>query len=96
MVNTNFLQGDLQALFDALYSVGAIDPVLKMDWSKITREMAQNQTQMTEAMSSVNACGKDQNLLVSQLHRLDSKCLNFIAMEVAREFAEFQDRQELH
>lgn len=93
---TGFLQGDLQALFDALYSVGAIDPVLKMDWSKVTAEMLSNYSLMQNAVNVINACGSDPQLLVEKMHTLDSKSLNFIAVEVAREFAEFQDRKELH
>ena len=29
-----FLQGNLQIVFDALYHLGVIDPVLKLDWKK--------------------------------------------------------------
>ena len=35
-----FIQGDLQAVFDALYSIGAIDPVLSADWTKINEAMS--------------------------------------------------------
>lgn len=90
------IQGDLQALFDALYEVGAIDPVLKMDWSKITEEMALNYNIVTDAFRSINACEGDRELLVQKLKFLDGKSLSYLAMEVAREFAEFQDRKELH
>lgn len=96
MTNPHFLQGNLQALFDALYSVGAIDPVLKMDWAKVSEDMAKNQNQMTKALRLVNSCGNDASELVRGLHTLDQKSLSFIAVEVAREFAEFQDRKELH
>lgn len=96
MTNQNFLQGDLQTLFDALYNVGAIDPVLKMDWSVVNEEMMKNQEQMTSAMKMINGCGSDAGSLLAGLHSLDSKSLSYIAVEVAREFAEFQDRKELH
>ncbi len=96
MMNPNFLQGDLQTLFDALYTVGAIDPVLKMDWSEVNEEMIKNQTRMMEVMKVVNGCGNDHGKLVASLHTLDPKSLSFIAVEVAREYAEFQDRKELH
>lgn len=96
MTNPNFLQGDLQVLFDALYSVGAIDPVLKMDWSQVNEEMIKNHNHMSEIMSVVNGCGNDPGKLVASLHTLDQKSLSYIAVEVAREYAEFQDRKELH
>lgn len=90
------IQGNLQALFDALYEVGAIDPVLKMDWSEINAEMARNKNALNETLKSINACAGDHELLVQKLKFLDVKALSFVAMEVAREFAEFQDRKELH
>ena len=96
VAGSGFLQGDLQALFDALYSVGAIDPVLKMDWSTITVEMLKDYQVMQNAVKVINACGSNPQLLVEKMHALDAKSLNFIAVEVAREFAEFQDRKELH
>lgn len=91
-----FLQGDLQAVFDALYSIGAIDPVLKMDWEQVTNEMAANPQLVLEAVEVVNSCCGDQKLLIQKLHMMDTRAVNYIAMEVAREFVEFQDRSCLH
>lgn len=91
-----FLQGDLQAVFDALYAVGAIDPVLKMDWEQVTQEMAKDPKAVMQAMDAINSCRGDQKLLVQILHMMDTRSVNYIAMEVAREFVEFQDRSCLH
>ena len=91
-----FIQGDLQAVFDALYAVGAIDPVLKMDWSKITTEASRNQVRMDEAITALNSCAGDRKSLVTKLNLLEPAVVNFIAVEVAREFAEFTSRSELH
>ena len=91
-----FLQGDLQAVFDALYSIGAIDPVLKLDWEEVTNEMAKNPQVVIQAMEVINSCAGDKTLLVQRLHMMDARAINYIAMEVAREFVEFQDRSCLH
>jgi hypothetical protein len=91
-----FIQGDLQALFDALYEIGAIDPVLKMDWSQVTDEMTRNQSILQSVFKLVNACDGDRELLIQKLKFMDEKSISYLAMEVAREFAEFQDRKELH
>ncbi|AHZ86848.1 cytochrome P450 [Bdellovibrio bacteriovorus] len=91
-----FLQGDLQLVFDALYTVGAIDPVLKLDWSEVTREMMANPQILSDAFQTINGCRGDKDLLVQKLHMMDPRSVNYIAMEVAREFCEFQDRTELH
>ena len=90
------IQGDLQAVFDALFTVGAIDPVLKMDWSKISDEAQKNAKALEAAVSAVNACKGNRAELVQRLHAFDEKVINYIAVEVAREFAEFADRKELH
>ena len=90
------IQGDLQAVFDALFTVGAIDPVLKMDWSKITNEASQNPSMMEEAVQAINGCAGDRGALVTQLNGLDTKAVHFIAVEVAREFAEFTSRSQIH
>ena len=91
-----FIQGNLQAVFDALYNVGAIDPVLGMDWDKINTEMSSSPQLVSRACASINACAGDPKLLVEALRNLEPKLLNFVALEVAREFCEFQDRKELH
>ncbi|MFS4459628.1 cytochrome [Bdellovibrio sp. HCB2-146] len=91
-----FLQGDLQIVFDALYAIGAIDPVLKLDWNEVTKEMMANPQILSDAFQSINACGGDKDQLVQKFHMMDQRSVNFIAMEVAREFCEFQDRKELH
>jgi len=91
-----FIQGDLQAVFDALYTVGAIDPVLKMDWSAITTEASKNQVLMNAAITALNNCAGDRQSLVLKLNALEPRVVNFIAVEVAREFAEFSSRSELH
>lgn len=91
-----FLQGDLQTVFDALYTVGAIEPVLKMDWNEVTKEMMAQPQIVSDAFHAINACRGNRELLVQRLHMMDPRSVNYIAMEVAREFCEFQDRKELH
>ncbi|MGZ3772403.1 MAG: cytochrome [Pseudobdellovibrionaceae bacterium] len=91
-----FLQGDLQTVFDALYTVGAIDPVLRMDWTEITKDMMAQPQILSNAFQMINSCKGNRDLLVQKLHMMDSRSVNYIAMEVAREFCEYQDRTELH
>ncbi len=90
-----FIQGNLQVVFDALYAVGAIDPVLKADWSEITKDMLKNPQVLSDAFHAVNSCRDNKDLLIQKLYSLDNRTLNYIAMEVAREFCEFQDRTSL-
>ncbi len=91
-----FLQGDLQSLFDALYHIGAIDPVLKLDWEIITADMSKNPFVCEQIFSEINNCVGNKDLLMQKLSRLDEKYLHFVAIEVAREYCEFQERKVLH
>jgi len=91
-----FIQGDLQAVFDALYTIGAIDPVLHSDWEKINNEMSANPQIVVKACRSINSCSGDRQRIIETLLSMDSKSIEFVALEVAREYSEFQDRKELH
>ena len=91
-----FIQGNLQVVFDALYALGVIDPILKMNWSDVNQKISKNPQVLHEAVDVVNQCSGDYQELVAQLKNMDSTHLSFIALEVAREFAEFQDRSQLH
>ena len=91
-----FLQGHLQTVFDALYEVGAIDPVLKMDWNLIVQEMDKNPHRVKSVFAEINSCSVNKTQLISKFKKMDSDSINYIAMEVAREFCEFQDRKNLH
>jgi hypothetical protein len=90
------IQGDLQAVFDALYELGVIEPVLKMDWQMHLAEIEDGCPELEYAISLINACGRDRTTIRTELTKLDSKSLEILAMEVAREFAEFHSRAELH
>ena len=91
-----FIQGDLQAIFDALYTAGAIDPVLQMDWSNVSKQMEKNPIKLQQAIAVVNSCSGNREEIAKKLIGLDQQAIHFIALEVAREFAEFSDRQTLH
>lgn len=94
-----FLQGDLQNMFDALYILGAIDPVLKMDWVEALDELEEQfeqQAYVEEVVSVVSAHKGDANTLAELLKVFDDRTLSYLAMEVAREFADFHSRQEIH
>lgn len=91
-----FIQGDLQAVFDALYTIGAIDPVLQADWEKINGEMSADPFKVHTICHSINACSGDRTKIIETLLTMDKKSVSFVALEVAREYSEFQDRKELH
>lgn len=91
-----FLQGDLQKVFDALYHMGVIDPVLKMDW---TEEFGKLETQpwvLNPVIDTVNRCGGDYEELMDELKTFDEKSLSFLAMLVAKELMYFHTNTIVH
>ena len=91
-----YLQGNLQTVFDALFHLGVIDPVLEMDWVKALEEMNQHISSIDEIVQVANQYQDDVELLKCELGKFDHKSLEYLAMEVAREFADFHAREDLH
>ena len=91
------LQGDLQAVFDALYELGVIEPVLKMDWRTRLKEIETGSARLAKAVRVVNE-SRDARELTIRLSELDQGSLEILAMEVAREYAGFHtnDQTDLH
>lgn len=91
-----FLQGDLQRVFDALYHMGVIDPVLKMDW---TQEFEKLETQpgiLGPVIETVNQCRGGYVELMDELQSFDQQRLNYLAMLVAKELMYFHTNTVVH
>jgi hypothetical protein len=91
-----YLQGQLQTVFDALYHLGVIDPVLQMDWSQALHDREAQSEVFTQVIVVANRYQTDIDELMAHLERFDQKALGFLAMEVAKEYADFHARGELH
>lgn len=90
-----YLQGNLQAVFDALYHMGVIDPVLEMDWNKALDEMSDYADDFFQVMAIANTCQDDMEALMGSLKKFDQQTLSYLAMEVAREYADYHSRQSV-
>lgn len=90
------IQGDLQAVFDALYYLGVIDPVLEKDWAEAMDELPRFNRNIQNAITGINACKGNTNEMVRHLREYDVETLEYVAMEVAREFADFYARKKVH
>lgn len=89
-----FLQGSLQAMFDALYETGTIAQMLKMDWKSIQagREASpQIYNSILRQVSQTPAEG-----LLPLFKQMPKEYLYAVALEVANEYADFTDRKDLH
>ncbi len=91
-----FLQGNLQQVFDALFEMGVIEPVLEMDWSEAMQDIHHNPDSLFKIMSTVNGHQGDYADLINKLRQFEEKDLSYLAMEVAREYADFHSRNEVH
>jgi hypothetical protein len=91
-----YLQGNLQAVFDVLYEMGMIEPVLEMDWKDALTEIKESPEVLEEIMNVVSKHQKDPDALKEALNNFDNQTLSYLAMEVAREFADFHSRNEVH
>ena len=91
-----YLQGNLQAIFDALYHMGVIDPVLEMDWGKALDELGDFTDAFFEIMEVANTHQEDMQELIVALKTFDQQILSYLAMEVAREYADYHSRETLH
>lgn len=90
-----YIQGDLQCIFDALYHLGVIDPVLELDWTDAMKSYDRHFEDVHQAIGVANANQHDVGALMKELKNFDETTLGYLAMEVAREFAEFHSRDEL-
>ena len=91
-----YLQGNLQLMFDALYEMGVIEPVLKMDWQGALKEMSKDPEPLFNVIKVANVHQGDTEQLIMQLEEFDDETLSYLAMEVAREFADYHSRNEVH
>lgn len=110
-----FIQGNLQDLFDALFTMGVIDPALKADWSAVEKEKQKKSSQFMEMIRVINRAESNRLLisswsqstqqkeesarvqhLIEELKAFDKEALLYLAMEVAREFVEYEDRKSIH
>lgn len=91
-----FIQGNLQVVFDALYEMGIINPALKADWAPADKAMKRNPSRLKEVVRTVNQSNGNVRDIIEGLQKYDQETLMFLAMEVAREFVDFEDRKIIH
>ena len=91
-----FLQGDLQKVFDALYHMGVIDPVLEMDWGVEFSAIEQDPRNLIDVVKVVNESQGDVGDLMDELQTFCNQDLSQLAMLVAKELAGFQTNETLH
>ncbi|MCJ8276782.1 MAG: cytochrome [Bdellovibrionales bacterium] len=90
------LQGDLQKVFDALYHLGVIDPVLEKDWSQEFEAIEKNPYQLAEIIGVVNSTMGDYQDLMNKLGDFTQDDLGHLAIMVAKELVGFHTNKVVH
>lgn len=91
-----FLQGDLQRVFDALYHMGVIDPVLNMDWQGEYEKLETEPWRLAPLVDAVNDVPGGYMELMDSLSDFDEKSLSYLAMLVAKELMQFHTNRVVH
>lgn len=91
-----FLQGNLQRVFDALYHMGVIDPVLQMEWGEQFERLEKEPWILSPVVDVVNKCPGTYEELMDELKSFDQTSLNNLAMLVARELMYFHTNTVVH
>ncbi len=87
-----YLQGQLQVVFDALYELGVIEPVLHTDWSRAMTELPKYRKDYERALEVINNTPKTVTDLIYHLKDFSPETLGYVAMEVGKEFVDYQSR----
>lgn len=90
------LQGDLQKIFDALYHMGVIDPVLEMDWGSEFEKIEKEPLKLARLVGVVNSNVGDYQDLIGKLMDFEREDLGHLAMVVARELVDFHTNEVIH
>ncbi len=90
------LSGNLQVYYDALEELGIIDPLLKSDWAELNTLRLIRFTDFEKLVDKMNhlECGKDK--IKRELISYDAQMIQFFAMEVAKEYAEYHKEKRTH
>jgi hypothetical protein len=89
------LQGDLQLVFDALYQMGIIEPLLKKDWTDSFHNIPKQDERFQKIIRTVNESRGNVREMITKLSDFDPETLEYLAMEVAREFADYSTRESV-
>ncbi len=90
------LQGDLQKVFDALYHLGVIDPVLEKDWQQEFKKIEEDPMPLAEILGVVNSNLGNYQDLMNQLSTYNQDQLSHLAMVVAKELVGFHTAKVIH
>lgn len=90
------LSGNLQTYYDALDELGVIDPLLKTDWSQLDALKLNRYSDFERLIKKMNHLTSVKDIIKKELIGYDAQMIQFFAMEVAKEYAEFHKEKSTH
>ncbi len=89
----DFLSGDLDRVFTALYELGMIEPMLEKNWTDLYKKAGESWTDVSTAIQKLNRIHSLKEIR-QYLESLSQPVIEALVIEVAREMAAFHERQE--
>ena len=90
------LSGNLQDYYDVLDEMGVLDHLMKSDWSHLDAIKGSRSSEFNKFINIINRVGTKKEEIKKQLVSYDSQIIQFFAMEVAKEYADFQNNKLAH
>lgn len=90
------LSGNLQAYYDALDELGIIDPLLQTDWSELDNLRLSRFHDFEKLVDKINQLDSAKDKIKRELISYDAQMIQFFAMEVAKEYAEYHKEKQTH
>ncbi len=90
------LSGDLQTYYDALDEMGIIDPLLKSDWKQLDTLRYLRFTDFEKLIFKMNQLSSTKDQIKKELISYDAQMIQFFAMEVAKEYADYHKDKQTH
>jgi hypothetical protein len=90
------LSGNLQVYYDALDELGIIDPLLKTDWRQLDTMRVLRFTDFEKLIDRMNRLDSTKDRIKKELISYDAQMIQFFAMEVAKEYADYHKDKQTH
>ena len=93
-MDSDFLSGDLDRVFTVLFEMGRVEPLLKKDWQELYRRSQSQWPQVSSAIHTLNSLGNLPEMR-KFISKLPSEIVDALVIEVARELAQYHQRDEV-
>lgn len=90
----DFISGDLDRIFTVLYELGRVEPLLDKDWKTLYRDSQDRWPEVSKAIGRLNVLNNLRDIR-DYITALPNEIIDALVIEVAREMAQFHERDEI-